>query len=453
MTERHEEPRPADEQRAIQLLLVEDIPDHAELISAVIRGGIATIRIRAAATAEAALDLATNERFDILLTDYRIGPVECFELIDRLRARDVRMPTIVLTGQGNELVAAEAIGEGVEDYLIKDVVFRNPEQLIRSIRNAVEKNRLQHALRESEELYRTLVQNIQEGVFVMRESRLVYFNPSLCRILETHEDLISGLDFFELFVLEHRERVKRFIADVWSTGQTDESEFIMIGTEAKPRIYVGITVSRCSYQGEPAIIGTVKDITARVLAQQKLKEMLEEKERLSITDDLTRLRNRRHVLEQLEAEINRSRRYSSPLSLIMLDVDRFKEINDLYGHLFGDEALVTIADILRGELRDTDTVARYGGDEFMILLPETDLKQARTLADRVLNLVSGRSLQLSPDNPKPLTVSIGIAELQAENDTSKTLIHRADEGLLAAKAAGRNTVIAVDADSSLLSFD
>jgi diguanylate cyclase (GGDEF)-like protein len=191
----------------------------------------------------------------------------------------------------------------------------------------------------------------------------------------------------------------------------------------------------------------------RVLAQQKLKEMLEEKERLSITDDLTRLRNRRHVLEQLEAEINRSRRYSSPLSLIMLDVDRFKEINDEYGHLFGDEALVTIADILRGELRDTDTVARYGGDEFLIVLPETDLPRARTLAERILHLVADRAVVLAPDNPHPLTVSIGIAELRGESDSSKTLIHRADEGLLAAKNAGRNTVVAIEENSSLLSFE
>ena len=167
----------------VRALLVEDITDHAEIIESIITNRDRRIHTKRAATIQEALDMAGNGSFDLLLTDYQIGADKCFMMIEQLRDAGMELPTIILTGQGNEEVAAEAFGTGAVDYLIKTDVFNKPELLIKSIRTAAERALLQRALQESEELYRTLVQNLYEGVFVLRNERLLFFNPSLLRIL------------------------------------------------------------------------------------------------------------------------------------------------------------------------------------------------------------------------------------------------------------------------------
>ncbi|GJM69573.1 hypothetical protein HMSSN036_17890 [Paenibacillus macerans] len=121
------------------------------------------------------------------------------------------------------------------------------------------------------------------------------------------------------------------------------------------------------------IIVVLNDITDRKIAEKKLYE-------LSVTDDLTKLANRRHFERRLDEEIIRSNRYGRPLSLMLIDLDHFKDINDTYGHPFGDLVLSTIAKQLESHVRDTDVVARWGGEEFAVLMPETELQEAEKSA-------------------------------------------------------------------------
>jgi diguanylate cyclase (GGDEF)-like protein len=161
---------------------------------------------------------------------------------------------------------------------------------------------------------------------------------------------------------------------------------------------------------------------------------------LSTRDSLTGLLNYREFHRQLMEEAERSRRYGRPFSLLMLDIDHFKAINDTYGHLAGDKALRGLAALIRAEVRPTDIVARYGGEEFVLVLPETAGPGALTLAERLRARVAGHALAVTADHTISMTVSIGLASYPDETDSVQKLVSTADRALYAAKAGGRNRV-------------
>lgn len=161
---------------------------------------------------------------------------------------------------------------------------------------------------------------------------------------------------------------------------------------------------------------------------------------VATTDALTGLTNRRHFYEQGVREVNRCRRYGHPLSSIMVDVDNFKRINDTHGHRMGDRVLQRVAELCRGGLRDSDLVCRYGGDEFAILLPETDLDRAMQTAERLRSTLAEARIG-SASGDVEMTGSFGVAALaDSGNDTLETLLERADASLYDAKRGGRDRV-------------
>ena len=158
--------------------------------------------------------------------------------------------------------------------------------------------------------------------------------------------------------------------------------------------------------------------------------------RLSETDALTGLINARGLYERLRQELARARRYRTPLALLVLDLDGLKIINDRFGHRAGDEALRHCAEVVRSELRETDVGARWGGDEFAILAPDTPREAALTLAERIRALIARRATESSP-----LSVSLGIAMLEPATLDADALMHAADAAMYAAKLQGRNRVV------------
>jgi diguanylate cyclase (GGDEF)-like protein len=155
---------------------------------------------------------------------------------------------------------------------------------------------------------------------------------------------------------------------------------------------------------------------------------------LSISDPLTRLKNRRFMGERLEDELARARRYPSALALLLIDVDRLKQINDAAGHDRGDQALVRVAEAIRSSARGTDVAARWGGDEFAVLAPNTDAKSAVALAERIRAALAG-------GGPSPVTVSIGVSSAAGEARPSlDALVRAADASLYEAKREGRDRV-------------
>ncbi len=164
-------------------------------------------------------------------------------------------------------------------------------------------------------------------------------------------------------------------------------------------------------------------------------------EALATTDPLTRVLNRRALVDRLAAEVDRARRFDSSLSLLMLDVDHFKRINDTAGHLAGDAVLCEIGSILEESVRKVDVVARYGGEEFVAILPETMIEGGRVFAERLRERVAARPFDIGTSTPVHLTVSIGIATFpSARVSSTEDLFARADEALYRAKSGGRNQV-------------
>ncbi|MCB1959249.1 MAG: GGDEF domain-containing protein [Rhodocyclaceae bacterium] len=163
--------------------------------------------------------------------------------------------------------------------------------------------------------------------------------------------------------------------------------------------------------------------------------LLREKEALASIDSLTGLMNRRSLLKYAQRELSRAGRYGQPLSLIFLDIDHFKQVNDTQGHLIGDEVLEIFARVIKARARDTDIVSRWGGEEFLILAPQSDLEGARVLAEDLRKAVACESFPTH----EQLTCSLGVAQWR-KNESFEALCARADAALYMAKETGRNRV-------------
>lgn len=183
----------------------------------------------------------------------------------------------------------------------------------------------------------------------------------------------------------------------------------------------------------------IKDITLLKSAESDLKDALKHLKLISSTDSLTGISNRRNFMELGVTEVERSHRYKYPLSLLALDIDHFKSINDTYGHLAGDKVLKKIAQCCSKLLRDSDLFARLGGEEFSILLPHTDREGAEVMANRVLKSVAEAEVPYEGQKIR-FTTSIGIALVGDHCDNLELLMKHSDEALYQAKNSGRNKV-------------
>ena len=175
-------------------------------------------------------------------------------------------------------------------------------------------------------------------------------------------------------------------------------------------------------------------------------------ERQANTDGLTELPNRRHFEEALEAEISRAERFGGGLALILADLDDFKQVNDRYGHQAGDDVLRTFASILRETVREIDLPSRYGGEEFAVLLPQTDIEGAHNLAERLRRALASRPMTTEPGSLVAVTASFGVASFPAAA-TPAALFAAADDALYQAKHAGKNCVVSADAGTIVRARD
>jgi len=174
--------------------------------------------------------------------------------------------------------------------------------------------------------------------------------------------------------------------------------------------------------------------------------MLEKLQELATTDGLTKLYNSRSFYTQLELEVDRTNRYKHPLSLLLLDIDHFKDYNDTFGHLEGDKVLVRFGQIIKSCLRTNDSAYRYGGEEFTVILPETGGGEAKTVAQRIRLALEAEQFAPAPAEPVTITISIGVTQYSPKEELS-TFIHRADQAMYLSKQNGRNRVSVLFAGS------
>lgn len=267
------------------------------------------------------------------------------------------------------------------------------------------------------------------------EGHLLRLNQAALDLLRWQENPSAGVTTPDLYV-DVNDR-KRLIALVREQGTAS-------GFETRLRLPDGremdvlIGASLISYAGEECLMAGITDITEH-------KRMADELRRMAVTDQLTLLPNRHFFFAQAHKEVERARRYGRPLGVLMLDLDHFKAVNDTHGHEAGDVVLRAFADRCRGLLRDADTMARFGGEEFVVLLPETNLAGTAILAERLRQGVAAEPIRHRQASIR-LTISVGATLVAAEEESIDAAIARADRALLRAKAAGRNRVVVVDAD-------
>jgi diguanylate cyclase (GGDEF)-like protein len=200
---------------------------------------------------------------------------------------------------------------------------------------------------------------------------------------------------------------------------------------------------------DESALDVMHSLTGQAATAIEAARFHETADELSHTDVLTRLPNRRRLELDLDTEITRSRRYNRPVAFIMLDVDHFKEVNDLHGHQAGDEILSEFSSAFAASLRETDTAYRYGGEEFCVLLRESDAESAVVVAERLRAEIATRFA--GTNGTAMVTASLGVAAIPTSAGDAKTLIAAADEALYAAKESGRNRVVQAAAVKAVIS--
>ncbi len=222
-----------------------------------------------------------------------------------------------------------------------------------------------------------------------------------------------------------------------------ETSALMMGADAYVTLWRAELQNKRSETSEQSLISA--HVQAGLRRVQNHRELIRTNDILSaiaLSDPLTELNNRRAFEWELPRQIHNARLRGMPISLLMLDVDFFKSINDTYGHLVGDRALQLIASRLRHNLRFYDTPFRYGGEEFVIILSDTGNQEAEAIAHRICRLISDQPFVIDDKLDLNITISAGTASLTAQDDARGTsLLHRADQNLLRAKALGRNRVV------------
>ncbi|MCP4066084.1 MAG: sensor domain-containing diguanylate cyclase [Gammaproteobacteria bacterium] len=302
---------------------------------------------------------------------------------------------------------------------------------------------LQHnqrqALRKRERQLQVLMDNLPGMAYRCLYDRhwtMLFVSQGCARLTGYEpEDLINNrvASYASLMDEEDSERI---LGEVQAALDNDESFSVEYGLTRQDgsRIWVwerGRGVEE--EDGTVVLEGIVLDISDRKTLENELEEM-------ATRDPLTGLFNRREMSRVLEEELDRARRYQRPMAVLWVDFDHFKDVNDTFGHAAGDSVLRSISRLLLGSVRSVDAIGRFGGEEFVIVLPEMDLEEAQDTAERLRRKVAEKPQPLGNGQEVPLTISVGVAVYPDHGQTAPTLCAAADKAMYLAKQRGRNCV-------------
>jgi diguanylate cyclase (GGDEF)-like protein len=284
---------------------------------------------------------------------------------------------------------------------------------------------------------RAALNEIDIGIILLdKELRPQFVNRAFMQMWHLTDDIaVAKLDFEGLMQLVVSKQSRPMPAIKFNEFIKKRTMLIRAGVEDPRDLRVDdgkVIRVKCKPLPDGGRMLVYTDVTDLVQQADKLKE-------LATVDGMTGLFNRRHFFSLAEMEWSRYQRHWRPLSVLMIDIDEFKSINDRFGHDVGDHVIVQIADLCRQEKRKSDVVARFGGEEFLLLLPETGLDEAQRTAERLRRLVETRDLSFA-SRAVNATISIGVAEANPYMEAIFDLIKLADQALYAAKHAGRNRV-------------
>ena len=338
-----------------------------------------------------------------------------------------------VTGAHAEIVLGEGEAQRCFDLRISPLYGRRGHLTGRLVvlRDITERKRTEEALRDSEERYRDLFENASDLIqSVALDGHLVYVNRAWRETLGYDEEEIASLSLFDIIHPDSQAHCMEVFQRVMSGEEVDKVEAVFVSKDGKEIAVEG--TANCKFvDGKPVYTrGIFRDITARRRAEETIK-------RLAYHDALTGLPNRRLFNDRLNLALAHAHRSQQKLAVMLFDLDHFKDVNDTLGHSVGDLLLQVVGDRLTSLLRKGDTVARMGGDEFMLLLPETAQEEdAAKIAQKILEAF--RKPFVFDGHELRITTSIGIAMYPEDGEDGDTLMKNADIAMYRAKDKGRD---------------
>ena len=419
----------------IRILYMEDDPGLARLVQKSLKR--AGYSVDVAEDGEQGVAQYQAGDYDVLIVDQNMPVYSGLKVLEVLSKEGDLPPTIMLTGSGTEETAVEAMKRGASDYVIKDAAVEfldllppMIERILKQHRLVEERQRAEEALRESEARFRAVAETAVDAIVSIDSSgRMTFWNRGASAIFGYDEDDVIGHPFTMLIDETYHEENEPQMRFFSVGGEERMDRGIESRGLRRDGTIVAIDLSLSNWQTATGTFYTciIRDITERKEYEEKLA-------RMAHTDALTGTFNRHYLAGILESELSRAKRYNHPMGFLMIDVDRFKQINDRFGHNTGDEVLVAISQQLVETLRESDIVVRYGGDEFLAILPETN-GETETARDRIIEAmaVNERFKRLVDS---PVTLSIGCAHWDPQDPrTIDRILNDADKKMYEAKRA------------------
>lgn len=304
---------------------------------------------------------------------------------------------------------------------------------------AIERQRAEQALNQSEARYRAIVGDQIDLISrYSPDGHITFANQAFKDYFGWDDETLKGKNIWDTMTDENRYRLRMKIGSLTQEKPASTTKSLNLNADGELRWQEWTDRGIFDEAGR---LVEVQAVGRDIDEQEKLRRDIE---RQALTDSLTGLLNRRAIMDQIEMEWHRAKREPKPLSLVMIDVDKLKMINDEYGHLAGDEALMRIGELLHKSMRRYDGVGRWGGDEFLLVLPKTGIEEANRVARRLLETINASQIEAGKGDSIRLEASLGVAcETEFAGDEKKgveALLARADGALYAAKEGGRNRV-------------
>jgi len=452
--------------RAIQVLLIEDNLTDQMGFKRFVKRNALNYDYQIANSVSEALSLLSTHSFDIVLADHALGDGTAFDVLPHIPST----PVIMITGNDNATIAVKALKAGASDYLTKDIESSYLELLPITIENALQAQAIKNELEKHREHLEVLVeQRTQELQAEIEKRKAIEKQLRILAIsFETHESIVitnaqgsiikvnkafttlTGYSAEEAIgqnmnILKSGHQDQQFYTDMWNQLlTTDQYEGELWNRCKSGRVYpeyLTITAVRDHDGSVINYVGLLADITAQKEAELVIKK-------LAFYDALTSLANRRLLIDRLEHELAIAKRIDAYGSLIYLDLDDFKPLNDTHGHHIGDELLIQVGQRLQAVLREEDTPARLGGDEFVVLLHASEkstefaLKNAKIVAKKIQQELN--KPYFLDNSEHYFSCSIGITTFPKNGLDSNKIMQHADKAMYEAKHAGKNTICFFD---------
>lgn len=355
---------------------------------------------------------------------------------DALRRNDRQVLEQQITVADEEINYIKATGEPRTYLSVKKPMYDEKERLIGLCGIATditERKAIEAKLAEQHQLLEIILAHVDAYIYMKDTNhRYLYVNQKTSELFGMPPEQMVNMRDDDLLSAESAAQLQQMDEMVFTTGETQAGEECLFDEQGKMHYYWSVKVPFVLANGTPTLIGFSSDIT-------ELHHLKEQLHAQSVRDSLTELYNRRFFFELCEKQLNFNNRHHSHSVLILMDVDQFKVINDRFGHPLGDKALIHLGKVMQPVLRSEDVLARIGGDEFAILLPDTHLTAAASLAERLRRTVMSKPLALPDGSDLVITISAGLVQNE-HGEQMESFYARADQMLYLAKQIGRNCI-------------